>query len=227
MTLHWLFHNYQRSLLETLYENPLESFCLSELARRSGVDPGNAKRYVQKFADYGLVKLSKEGRKTIIAPNIANPETRKIFELFELTRTKRFLEEIGGRRTAVDEFVSCLINELPDVRMITLYDIDQALNSDNVVVKMAVVVGSLHNRAFVHNKVQTLVDAAQLIHKFDVCVYTTDNIASSWNKDECGCIGFDPDRVVLFGEGYFWRMVEQQLNPVQTGDPMEEMAQNA
>ncbi len=228
MTLHWLFHNYQRSLLAVLYEHPLEAVCLSELARRAGVDPGNTKRYVEKFADCGIVKVAKNGRKTTIVPDLGNPETRKIFELFELDRTRKFLEKIhplAGDR--VDIFLAELLALLPDIRLIALYGLE---DNDIVVTKpinIAVVVGSLHDTAFVHHKIRSLIDAAGFRHDFELCVYTSDNLAAAWNKSDCGCIGFCNDRVVLFGEGYYWRLVDGQLRQGQTADTEEEMAQNA
>ncbi len=228
MTLQWLFHNYQRGLLTALYEHPMEAVCLSELARRAGVDPGNTKRYLEKFAECGIVSAEKRGRKTAFRPNLGNPETRKIFELFELDRTKKFLAKIHPLADIrVDAFLTELVEQLPDIRLIVMYGLE---DNDIVVRKplgLAIVVGSLHDTSLVHHKVRSLIDSAGFRHEFELCVYTTDNLAAAWNKSDCGCVGFCNDRVVLFGEGYYWRLVDNQFHQDQTTPTDEEMVQNA
>lgn len=225
MTLSWLLHKYQRSILETLYKNPSESFNLSELARLSGVDPGNTKRYLEKFIDRNVILAEQHGRKTKVRANLANPEVRKVFEMFELSRTEDFMVALGGYRLRVEDFTARVIQAIPDVRMIAMYDVERGLVDWDLKINMAVVVGSNHDVTRVHERVQTIVNDLNFIHEFNICVYTCDNLPSAWNSADCGCVGFWNDRAVLYGEGYYWEMVSQ-LGSGEESIP-EEMKQHA
>jgi hypothetical protein len=207
MTLSWLLHNYQRKLMETLYENPLQSFYLSEFARLSGVDPGNTKRYLEKFAERKIILEEQDNRKTKIRANLANPEARKVFEMFELVNTDNFLAALGARRLNIEGFVGRLVKAFPDIRLIAMNNVKKSLDDVGVKISLVVVVGSKHDINETHDRVQAIVDASGFIHEFNICVYTSDNLESAWNSGDCGCVGFWSDRAVLYGESYYWEMI--------------------
>lgn len=226
MTLNWLLHNYQRSLLEALYSNPFKGFYLSELARLSGVDPGNTARYLDKFAERKIIRIDKSGRRAKAHADLSNPETRKIFELFELNRTKHFMEALGARRPHVEAFAKQLTEAFPDIRLIGIQDAEKALHDWDMTVQIAVVVGSKNDLASVHAKCQEMADTSNLKHKLNICVYSSDALPSSWNSEKCGCLGYWEDRAILYGESYYWELIELQSRCGPDGTA-EEMVQNA
>lgn len=226
MTLNWLLHTYQRSLLETLYKNPFRSFYLSELARESGVDPGNTKRYLEKFAERKIVQVEKNGRRMRVRADLYNPETRKIFELFELTRTVHFLESLGERRSVVELFVKQLVKTLPDIRLVGLKDAELAIADNAMTVPLTIVVGSGQNTNAVRFLVEQLVEAIGFVHKFRVCVLNCDNLLFSSDDDDTECVGFWQDGAILYGESYYWEIIELQSR-LDPDEVFEEMVQNA
>jgi DNA-binding MarR family transcriptional regulator len=226
MTLNWLLHSYQRSLLEALYENPFRSFYLSELACLSGVDPGNTARYLEKFAERKIISVEKNGRRSIVSANLGNPETRKIFELFELSRTAAFIEDLGDHKQQMKTLVSRVVEVIPDTRLLGLQNANLALMDLSLTVPLAIVVGSAHDITAVHRTLKEIINEIGFAYTFQICVYTCDDLPSAWNSEECGRVGFWQDRAILYGEGYYWEMIERQSR-IGPKEELEEMAVHA
>jgi hypothetical protein len=226
MTLKWLFHTYQRNLLQALYDNPMEGVYLSELARRAGVDPGNTKRYLEKFADWGIIRTEKQGRTTVVFPDLGNPETLKIFELFEIDRTRRILEEHAAVSAGLVQAVVCLTNANPEIRLVTLFGRD-ALEMDlDGRINVGVVIGSEESVPALKALVARQLAECGFPDSINLVVRGTREADVVWKNGGTPKADLWKTRVVLFGESYLWRMLARHGVPVNVNEEREGMVVN-
>jgi hypothetical protein len=227
MTLEWLFHSYQRNLLKALFESPVEGVHINELARRAGVDPGNTKRYLEKFALCGVVNLKKRGRTIEALPALENPETRKIFELFELEKTKVFLDNNGLIGQRLNDTGSCLVNALPDIRLVSIQANTAAVLEPGDDINMTVIVGSGYNTETVFQQVQLAV--AKCCERLPIIlnVQNTTAIDAAWEFGDSEARSLWTNRIILYGEGYFWKLAARRGEPITADIFPEKVVQHA
>lgn len=227
MTLGMLFHKYQRALLETMYEAPYASLSINELARRAGVDPGNTKRYVQRFSQGSLITLTRKGNALLVRPDLSNPETRKIFELFEISRTKNFLIDNQAFGGMLKDIAASLYEKLPEVRMVCLYGPSVQALSISTPIDLAIVVGAGIDTEEITRLASDIIKQFSMPYETKLCVSGTTEMANMWKKGEGCSIDIWNGRIVLVGEGFFWQTVNLHRIPEKPEEENEAVVSNA
>ena len=219
MTLQWLFHTYQRRLLQAMFEHPLDSVYISELARRAGVDPGNTKRYLEKFGEFGIVKLSRQGRTTIVTANLASPEMKKIFELYEIDRTKEYLADHWKQLAGITDAIAALTHEIPDIRLVVLFG-QNALELDQTQrVNLGFVIGAERSVPEIKGQIAERLERSRFPLHANLVFRSVGEADCAWKNGGVPGAELWQTRIVLFGEDYFWRMVARHGAPVNAGAP--------
>ncbi len=227
MTLDLLFHKYQRALLETLYESPYESFSINELARRAGVDPGNTKRYVQKFRQNGFVTLTRQGNAVLVRPDLSNPETRKVFELFEIARTKNYLNDNPAAGGILKNIADAIYENLPEVRLVYLFGPSAKALSASCPIDLAVVVGAGLDAEEAARLASDIVKHFALPFETRLSVHGTAEMTKLWKRGEdCGADIWN-NRVVLLGEDFFWQTMARSDMPAPKEVNLADQAKRA
>ena len=211
MALNWLLPQYQQSLLRVLYENPSTPFHISELARRANIDSGNTKRYIDKFAKQKLVNLKKAANLTLVSPNFASPEIAKVFEFFEVDRSESFLGKNQPIGESLKPLIAAILNKIDGVQMITLFgpcakeeegQIAQPTRFD-----IAIVVSNGFHATDLNKDVSDLAKLhAPLVEIFPTVIDAKD-FESGWQRHDSFCSDLWRQRVILYGESYFWNHV--------------------
>lgn len=214
MTLSMLFHKYQRAILAALFETPHESLSINELARRSGVDPGNTKRYVEKFAQAGFVTLTHKGNAVLVNPDLSNEETRKVFELYEITRTNNFLIENKPIGKMLKELATSLYENLPEVRLVCLFGPSAQALSTSCPIELAIIVGAGLDTKETARLAEDVIKRFGLPYETKLSVHGTSEISAMWKTGEDLCVEIWGTRIVLFGEGFFWRTIAKDGVPI-------------
>ncbi len=212
--------------MEALFESPHESVHINELARRAGVDPGNTKRYLTKFAEQKLVSLSRQGRTIMASPDLKNTETRKIFELFELNRTRHYLEENKTGSRLLASMAGMLSDRLPDVRMIALYGPCTQILTTTLPVNLAIIVSSGYDVDNVRELAADILRQYSLPYDVKICVHLTEELTVNWKTGECCSDEMWNTRIILYGENFFWHLVATNGLPARA-EVEEELAKNA
>jgi hypothetical protein len=208
-----LFHKYQGALLATMFEYPYEALSINELARRAGVDPGNTKRYVEKFAQNGFVTLTPKGNAVLIRPDLSNQEILKVFELFEITRANSFLNEnqvVGGM---LKEVANALYGNLPEVRMVCLFGPSAQAISTSCPIDLGIIVGAGLNAPETARLASDIIKRFALPYETRLCLHGTADMANIWKKGDGCSVEIWNTRIVLFGEGYFWQTIAEDGIP--------------
>lgn len=214
MTLSMLFHKYQRAILGALFETPHESLSINELARRAGVDPGNTKRYVEKFAQAGFVTLTHKGNAVLVNPDLSTEETRKVFELYEITRTNNFLIDNKPIGKILKELATSLYENLPEVRLVCLFGPSARALSSSCPVDLAIVVGAGLDTQETSRLASDIIKRFGLPYETKLHVHGTSEISAMWKNGENPCVDIWRSRIVLFGEGFFWRTIAEDGVPL-------------
>ena len=211
MALNWLLPQYQQNLLRVLYENPSTPFHISELARRANIDSGNTKRYIDKFAKQKLVTLNKAANLTLVSPNFDSPEIAKIFELFEVDLSQSFL----GKNQPLGESLSPLIDALQDkidgIQIIALFGPcakeEEGQTAQQTRFDVAVVVSNGFHATDLNKDVAKLAKLHAPLVEISPTVIDAKDFESGWEKRDSFCCDLWQQRVILYGESYYWNHV--------------------
>lgn len=207
MTLTWLFHEYQRNLLQVLFENPGNPIHISELARRANIDSGNAKRYLEKFASQNIVNLDRRSKMTFVTPDLENPETSKIFELFELSRMRGFFEHDRLYGKILPSLSTALLKAIDGVQMISLIQPQRHNGEDPLSMVLVIVVSNGYHEEDPAITADKICRKHGLPLTLQPIVVKTRDFEEGWEKCEMFYGDLWRGRVVLYGEGYLWRKV--------------------
>ncbi len=213
MTLKWLFHEYQRNLLQVLFENPGNPIHISELARRAHIDSGNAKRYLEKFASQNIVSMDRRSKMTFVTPDLDNPETSKIFELFELSRMRAFFEHDRLYGKILPSLSTAIMKAIDGIQMICLIQPQRHNGEDPLSMVLVIVVSNGY-----HDE-DPAITADKICKKYALpltlqpIVIKTRDFEDGWEKSDMFYEDLWQGRVVLYGESYLWRTVAQSGVP--------------
>jgi predicted transcriptional regulator len=213
LNLTWLFHEYQRNLLQVLFDNPGNPLHISELARRANIDSGNAKRYLEKFATQNIVNLDKHSKMTFVTPDLDNPVTSKIFELFELSRMRSFFEsnEVYGK--VLPRVATALLEEIDGIRMINLIRPRSHNGDDPLSMVLVIVVTNGYHEEDPAITADKVCRKNGLPLSLQPLIIRSQDFKDGWQKHETFYTDLWHERVVLYGESYLWRMVADQGVP--------------
>lgn len=210
-----LFHKYQRALLETLYAFPFDDMSINEIARRANVDPGNTKRYVQRFSQVGFVTLTRKGKTVLVRADLSHPETRKIFELFEIARVRVFLEENKPYGPVFKDLADALYKKLPQVRMIAVFGPCAKALATTHPVDLAIVVGAEDDIPGLERLAAEVAKRFALPFEFKLHIMSASQLVSLWQKGDDFCAEMWLSRAVLLGENFFWHTAEVNGMPAR------------
>lgn len=212
MALNWIFPQYQQNLLRVLYENPSTPLHISELARRAGIDSGNTHRYVREFAEQNLVKLNKMSKMTFVAPNFSNPETAKVFEFFEVDRCQCFLGKNQTYCQALSALTNALVLNIDGIRLVSLFGPCTATDelgraSFETGIDLAIVITNGFHSEELKSQVEEIVNKQSLPFNVSALVMRTREFEDDWKNGQSFVSDLWRDRMLLYGESYFWNQV--------------------
>jgi len=211
MALNWLLPHYQQSLLRVLYENPSTPIHISELARQAKIDSGNTKRYIDKFAKQKLVSLNKAANLTLVSPNFDSPEIAKIFEFFEVDRSQSFLGKNQPLGESLGPLIDALLDKIEGIQMIALFGSGAKEEEGRIALPtrfdVAIVVSNgFHANDLTKNVAELAKVHAPLVEIFPTVIDAKD-FESGWEKRDQFCGDLWRQRVILYGESYYWNHV--------------------
>ncbi len=207
MTLKWLLHSYQQSLLNVLFSNPHATFHISEFARQAGIDSGNTKRYVEKFAKQGIIDINKTSKMTFLKANLENAETRKLFELFELNRTTTFLNDHNLAKRILPILISAIELNIEGIQLIAVCGAAAASGKTLGHLDLLIVLGNGHSTKEAEQQVERLCKDVGLPLEIKLLVISTKEFEQGWQNDDQFLCDFWRDRFVLSGETYLWKII--------------------
>ncbi len=212
MALNWLLPQYQQSLLRVLYENPSTPFHISELARRAKIDSGNTKRYIDKFAQQKLVNLHKAANLTLVSPNFTSPEIAKIFEFFEVDRSQSFLGKNQPLSESLGPLTDALLDKIEGIQIIALFGpcarIDEEEKREVITrFNMAIVVSNGFHTADLNKEAAKLAKLHAPLLEISPTIIDAKDFESGWEKRDSFCCDLWQQRVILYGESYYWNHV--------------------
>jgi hypothetical protein len=85
--------------LSCLFENPGRTYGARELAAEAGIDPGNASRWLRRWADAGLLEKTHVLKMPRYRP-VADPSLKPLFDLFQ--QDSRVVSELRERLQKLD-----------------------------------------------------------------------------------------------------------------------------
>lgn len=212
MALNWLFPQYQQNLLRVLYENPSTPLHISELARQAKIDSGNAYRYIKEFAKQNLVKLNKAAKMTFVAPNFSNPEVTKVFEFFEVDRCQSFLGKNQTYCQALPFLTNALVRNIDGIQLISLFgpctkvgETGQPTFSSSL--DLVIVVTNGFHSDHVKAQVEKVIKEQGVPMEISALVMRTKEFEEDWKRCRSFCCNLWRERMILYGESYFWNQV--------------------
>lgn len=212
MSLNWLLPHYQQSLLRVLYENPSTPVHISELARQAKIDSGNTKRYIDKFAEEKLVTLNKTANLTLVSPNFDSPEIAKIFEFFEVDRSQSFLGKNQPLGESLGPLIDALLDKIEGIQMIALFGPCARTDEEEqheiaTRFDVAIVVSNgFHANDLTKDVAELAKLHAPLVEIFPTVIDAKD-FESGWERRDQFCCDLWRQRVILYGESYYWNHV--------------------
>ena len=210
MLTSWLLGKYQRKLLQVFFDNPNVSFNLRELARQADVDPGNTKRYVEKFIQMDLLSEDKVGRRKIISPNHNKPFIRKVFEIMEVNRAWDFLEKnrdyVNLKETFF--FLADILKGIDNLLLVSLccFHLDESDFAEKRINLLAVVASGQGNLGL-EDAVREICQDYEIPFEVKPQVMNSQEFEKAANSEPAFFNHFWQDRVVLHGEGYLWWII--------------------
>lgn len=218
MALNWLFPQYQQNLLRVLYENPSTPLHISELARRAEIDSGNAQRYIKEFAEQNLVKLNKTSKMTFVTPNFSNPETAKVFEFFEVDRCQSFLGKNQTYCQALSALTTALVLNIDGIQMISLFGpctrVDEMGRPHfSSGIDLVIVITNGFHSDELKKQVEKIIKEQGVPLEISALVMRTKEFEEEWKNCHSFCCNLWRERMILYGESYFWNQVARMGVP--------------
>jgi hypothetical protein len=212
MSLNWLFPQYQQNLLRVLYENPSSALHISELARRANIDSGNAKRYLEKFADQKLVTLNKTSKMTFVHPDFSSREITKVFEMYEVDRCQSFLGRNQPSCRNLPALVESIVSGIDGVQLVSLFgpcthtdEIGRSTFTSRL--DLVVVIANGTHSENLDDAVNRIAKEVFPPEQISPLVVDAKDFRTGWKKHEPFYRDLWRERIVLQGESYFWKLV--------------------
>lgn len=209
MSLDWFLANYRKKLLGVFFDNPNAKLNLHQLASRAKLDPGNATRYVQECVLLGLLKKEKQKNRHLISPNYGQPHVKKIFELFEVDRTWRFITENQKLMEPV-LFLTDILAGLDSLLLLSLFGFHSGPTSlSNNSLHLLIVKNSVQPDLLVKKTIDDI--WADFGSSFDIQTELLDETTfrHQLKKSAEFLTDFWLDRVILAGETYLWKTLPE------------------
>ena len=199
-------------ILKIFWENPFNEFHIRELTRLSKCTYSYVWSTLNRFQEEGLLNRRNAADSSFFKANLGNEMLLKVFEMFELERKKFFFENNKSISRIIDKFTQNALNDSnKQIQLIILYGSvarEKWTNESDIDI-LLVSVQDDNKLASIVKKARE--DALSLLELSAITVDIT-KFSDGLHKQTEFYKTIFKDRIILFNEFLFWRIIAEGEN---------------